>query len=94
VERTTPGTTIVRHEDAADVTGIVVDDQGAPLVGAQVFRQDSPIIVTDKDGRFRMPIDKGTQFVMHAFAPANRVWFGTPTAGDELKIVLEKKDAK
>ena len=29
---------------------------------------------------------------MHAFAPGYHVWFGTPTAGDVLKIVLEKKE--
>ena len=34
---------------------------------------------------------KGTQFVMHAVAPGYHVWFGTPTSGDVLKIVLESK---
>ena len=28
---------------------------------------------------------------MFAFQPGYHVWFGRPTSGDELKIVLEKK---
>jgi hypothetical protein len=28
---------------------------------------------------------------MHAFAPGHHLWFGTPTSGDVLKIVLEPK---
>jgi hypothetical protein len=91
LRKSTPGTKIVRHENADDVTGMVVDQQGRPIAGAQVFKVDGPIVKTDERGQFLVPSDKGTQFVMHAFSPGYHVWFGTPTSGDELKIVLEKK---
>ena len=50
-----------------------------------------PLITNDK-GQFRVETLKGTQFVMHAFVPGHHVWFGTPTSGDVLKIVLEGKE--
>lgn len=91
LRKSTPGTQILRHRNAADVTGTVVNAEGQPLAGAEVFKVGGPIFKTDERGEFRVESDRGTQFVMHAFSPGYHVWFGTPTAGDELKIVLEKK---
>ncbi|MBC7820021.1 MAG: hypothetical protein IAG10_24325, partial [Planctomycetaceae bacterium] len=91
LSRSTPGTQIVRHKHAADVTGTVVDVSGKPISGAKVFREDGLIHLSDDKGEFKVSVNKGTQFVMHAFAPGYHVWFGTPTAGDVLKIVMEKK---
>src|SRR5205807_1947783 len=47
--------------------------------------------MTDAKGEFRIETLKGTQFVMHAVAPGYHAWFGTPTSGDVLRIVLEPK---
>jgi WD40 repeat protein/beta-lactamase regulating signal transducer with metallopeptidase domain len=91
VVNSTPRTRIIAHANARDVTGTVVDERGLPLRGVKVFKEDGPFIVTGDDGEFRYPIDKGTQFVMYAFAPGHNVWFGTPTSGDVLTIGLEKK---
>jgi hypothetical protein len=91
LQRSTRGTRILNHASAADVTGTVVDSKGSAVVDAQVFKADGVIVTTNERGEFRYPADKGTQFVMYAFQPGHRVWFGTPTAGDELKIVLERK---
>jgi len=89
--RSTPGTQILEHADGPDVTGTVVDKLGQPLAGAQVFKHDGPVVRTDERGAFRVTVERGTQFVMHAFHPGFRVWFGAPTSGDVLKIVLEPK---
>lgn len=91
LKRSTPGTHIVRHTDAMDVTGVVVDDVGKPVAGAKVFDADGPIVVTNDQGEFRVGCDQKAPVVMHAFLPGFHVWFGRPTAGDVLKIVLEKK---
>ena len=91
LKRSTPGTQIVRREGKQTVNGTVVDEKGKPVTGAKVFREDGPIVPTNDKGEFRMETMKGTQFVMHAFAPGYHVWFGTPTSGDVLKIVLEPK---
>ncbi len=91
LKRSTPGTQIVRHENADGVTGTIVDTDGKPIVGAKIFREDGPINIADQAGKFAVTLGKGTQVVMHEFAPGYHVWFGTPTAGDMLKIVMEKK---
>jgi hypothetical protein len=91
LERSTPGTRILNHASAADVTGTVVDSKGSAVADAQVFKGDGPIVTTNERGEFRYPVEKGTQFVMYVFQPSYRVWFGAPTAGDDLKIVLERK---
>jgi len=91
LKRSTPGTSIVRREGKQDVTGAIVDDAGKPIAGAKVFREDGPIVSANGQGEFRVETLKGTQFVMHAFAPGYHVWFGTPTSGDVLKVVLEPK---
>ncbi len=91
LQQSSPGTQIVRHEKAKDVTGTVVDADGQPIVGAKVFRYDGPIVTTNDKGEFTVTAAKGTQFIMFAFDPGSHVWFGTPTAGDVLKIVMEKK---
>ena len=62
-----------------------------PIVGARVIKEDGPLVQSNDKGEFRVKVEKGTQFVMHAFRPGYHVWFGTPTSGDELKIVLSKK---
>ncbi|TXT39065.1 MAG: hypothetical protein FD138_185, partial [Planctomycetota bacterium] len=91
LERSTIGTEIVKHSDAADVTGVVVDSEGQPIPGAKVFRHDGPIVTADEQGEFKVSLSRGSQHQMHAFHPGYRVWFGAPMAGDVLKIVLEKK---
>ncbi len=92
LKRTTPGTQIERHTSAAQVKGLVSDADGMPLAGARVFRADdgTPIRTNDQ-GEFVLPADQGTQFVLHVFQPGYHLWLGTPTAGDELTIVLERK---
>jgi len=91
LKRSTPGTEILKHESASDVTGTVVGRDGKPIVDAMVFKIGGPIFKTNEKGEFRLESPKGTQFVMHAFHPGYHVWFGTPTAGDVLKIVLGEK---
>jgi len=91
LRRTTPGTKIVKHENDNDVTGTVVDTNGKTISNAKVFKTGGSIVKTNEKGEFRIKIEKGTQFIMHAVHPGYRVWLGTPTAGDELKIVLERK---
>ncbi|HEV3385513.1 MAG TPA: sigma-70 family RNA polymerase sigma factor, partial [Gemmata sp.] len=91
LNRSTPGTQIVRRIGNQDVTGTIVDVNGQPVKGARVFREDGPIVAANEKGEFRMETLKGTQFIMHAFAPGHHLWFGTPTSGDVLKIVLEPK---
>ncbi|MCY2963253.1 MAG: carboxypeptidase regulatory-like domain-containing protein, partial [Planctomycetota bacterium] len=92
VRRSTPGTRVLSQKKAADITGTVVDTQGKPLPGALVFRTDGPLVPTGAKGEFRVAVDKGTQLVMFAFVEGYHVWFGTPTAGDVLKIVMETKE--
>jgi hypothetical protein len=92
LNRSTPGTQIVRREGNQDVTGTVVDAGGKLIAGAKVFPEDGPLVATDDKGAFRVKTMKGTQLVMYAFAPGYHVWFGTPTSGDVLKIVLEPKE--
>lgn len=89
--KSTPGTEIVSHTNRDDVTGLVVDASGQPVAAAQVFKSGGPVFESDAQGRFRVRIERGTQFVLHAFKPGFHVWLGTPTAGDELKVVLESK---
>ncbi len=91
LKRSTPGSEIVRHDDADDVTGTVVDTDGEPIAGAKVFRDGGPIVLANAKGGFRIKRRKGTQFAMYAFSPGYHVWTGMPTAGDVLRIVLEKK---
>jgi beta-lactamase regulating signal transducer with metallopeptidase domain/tetratricopeptide (TPR) repeat protein len=91
LKRSTPGTQIIRHEDKKDVTGTVVDESGKPVAGAKTFSHDGPIVTVNDQGKFRIQVRKGTQFLMHAFSPGYHVWTGAPTSGDVLKIVLEKK---
>jgi hypothetical protein len=91
LKNTTPGTRIVRHQNVANVTGRVVGNDDKPIEGAEVFRYDGPRVEVDADGDFVVEASRGTQFVMRAFEPEYRVWFGVPTAGDQLKIVLERK---
>lgn len=89
--RSTPGTEIVSQANRADVFGVVVDENGAPIRNAEIYWPDSKVTRTDGEGRFRVEVEKGNQFIMHAYAPGFQVWFGTPTAGDELKIVMIRK---
>lgn len=90
--RSTPGTQILRREGNKDVSGTVVDTAGMPIAGAKVIHvSKAPVTANDK-GEFHIETDKGTQFVMYAFAPGYEIWFGTPTSGDVLKIVLETKE--
>src|SRR5262249_38990872 len=91
LKRSTPGTRIVRREAREAVTGAVVDGDGKPGAGAKGFRYDGPLVSADEKGEFRVDAAKGTQFVMHAWAPGYHVWSGTPTSGDVLRIVLESK---
>ncbi|MCA9140252.1 MAG: carboxypeptidase regulatory-like domain-containing protein, partial [Planctomycetales bacterium] len=91
LQRSTPGTQIVSHADRSGVNGVVVDEEGQPLAGVRVFKHSGEIVFTDRRGHFDYPTDRGTQFVMYAFLPGYHVWFGTPTSGDELKMVLERK---
>lgn len=91
LSRSTPGTTIISQQNKADIQGRVVDEVGTPLAGVRMFKEDGAIVLTDEIGAFQYPADKGTQLVMHAFFPGYHVWTGTPTAGDDLQIVLEKK---
>jgi protocatechuate 3,4-dioxygenase beta subunit len=89
--QSTPGTRVVRREAREAVTGAVVDGDGKPVARARVFRYDGPLVPADERGEFRVDAPKGTQFVMHAWAPGYHVWFGTPTSGDVLRVVLEPK---
>ncbi len=91
LERSTPGTQIVGRQGDMAVIGTVVDSSGKPIVNARVFKTDGPVIRTDIGGQFRLGIERGTQFVMFAQADGYRVWFGSPTSGDVLKIVMEPK---
>ena len=88
---TTPGTQVVRQEDASGVSGTVVDVDGKPIAGAKVFRYDGPIDAANEQGEFQVTAPRGTQFILYAFHPGYDAWWGTPAAGDVLKIVLEKK---
>jgi RNA polymerase sigma factor (sigma-70 family) len=92
VKRSTPGTEIVRRGQPGTVTGTVVGGDGKPVAGAKVFRYDGPIVAANDRGEFSIQAEKGTQFIAYAFAPGYHVWFGTPTSGDVLKIVLERKE--
>jgi hypothetical protein len=94
VDQSTPGTQIVRRVGNQHVTGTVVDPAGKPISGAVVFKEDGPLVKTNEKGEFRVETLKGTQFIMHAFAPGHRLWFGTPTSGDVLKIVLQPKASR
>ncbi len=91
LKRSTPGTQIVRRIGNQDVTGTVVDENGKVVKGAMVFQEDGKKVTTNEKGEFRVETLKGTQFVLHAYAPGHHLWFGTPTSGDVLKIVLEPK---
>ena len=87
------GTRIVRRMGKQDVLGVVVDAAGTPIPDAKVFKTDGPTVQTDEKGQFHLKVDKGTQFILNVYAPGYHVWFGTPTSGDVLKIVLEPKPA-
>ncbi len=93
LSRSTSGTQIVRHTSSANVAGTVVDVSGHPIPQAKVFGAEGPMCTANEKGEFLVNVDIGTQFPMHAFAPGYCVWFGIPAAGDELKIVLEKKSS-
>lgn len=91
LKNTTKGSQVVRQRKSANVIGTVVDVAGDVIVGAKVFRYNGPILKTNERGDFELKASRGSQFIMSAFQPGYRVWAGTPTAGDELKIVLENK---
>ena len=91
IDRSTPGSQVLEQHAADDVTGTVVDALGKPIAGAKLFVQSGESSVTDDQGKFQVRVSKGTQFILHTFQPGYHVWFGTPTAGDMLKIVLEEK---
>ncbi len=91
LKRSTPGTQIVRRAGTQNVTGNIVDESGKPIAGAKLLRDDGSLITTNNKGEFRIETPKGIQLTLHAVAPCYHVWFGTPTAGDVLKIVLEQK---
>lgn len=75
------------------VTGTVVDSVGLPISGVDihVFRPNVHPCWTNEHGQFRVLLTKGAQSVMRASHPDYRIWFGAPTAGDVLNIVLERK---
>ncbi len=89
--RSTPGTKILSRGQKENVSGTVVDEAGALLANVMIIKTDDMPVTTDAEGRFRVSCRKGTQFVMHAYRSGYKVWFGTPTAGDELQIVMVKK---
>ncbi|MFO1064982.1 MAG: protein kinase [Pirellulales bacterium] len=95
LSRSTPGTEVLEQKKADDITGTIVDSDGNPVEQAKAFTEADPKIITsDNDGAFRYPIAKGTQTILRVFKPGYHIWFGTPTAGDRLKIVLEKKASR
>lgn len=87
----TPGTKILSSDLKDDITGTVVDEAGSVLANVMIIKINDKPVTSDAEGRFRVPCQNGTQFVMNAFLSGYQVWFGTPTAGDELKIVMVKK---
>ena len=91
LKRSTPGTQIVRRSGTQNVTGSVVDESGKPIAGTKLLREDGSIISSNDKGEFRIETPKEIQLTLHAVALGYHVWFGTPTAGDVLKIVLERK---
>lgn len=95
LNRSTAGTEVLEQKNVDDITGIIVDTDGKPMEQAQAFTEADPQIVTsNKEGGFRYPLAKGTQTRLRVFKPGYRTWFGTPTAGDRRKIVLEKRNAR
>lgn len=90
LKRTTPGSKVTKR-DTKDVTGKVVDFKDNPLSGASVFTDGGIMVTTDDQGEFRVQAGQGMQLTLHAFQAGHRVWYGKPTAGEHLKIVLEEK---
>jgi hypothetical protein len=91
LSRSTPGSLVVRREGNQDISGVVVDAAGKPVSKARVFEPDGPQTLTDDQGEFHLKTERGVQFILDVYAPGYHVWFGTPTSGDVLKIVLEPK---
>jgi hypothetical protein len=73
------------------VIGTVFDTDGKPVSGAKLIRDGEPMIAANEKGEFRVEIAKGTQFILHAWALGHHTWYGAPTTGNVLKIVLERK---
>lgn len=93
LDRATPGTEVLERKTADDITGTIVDTEGKPIEMAKVFTEANlNSVVSDKEGVFRFPKAKGTQTIMRVFKPGYHIWLGLPTAGDRLKVVLEKKE--
>lgn len=92
LSRSTPGTQILgQNRRSRDIVGTVVDNEGRALEGALVFPDGGPFSTTGPKGEFRVAVDRGTQLVLYAFHEGYHVWFGTPMAGDVLKVVMEQK---
>jgi serine/threonine protein kinase len=95
LDRATPGTEVIERKTADDITGDIVDTEGNPIQAAKIFTEaDLQPVESDNEGFFRFPKAKGTQTILRAFKPGYHIWIGMPTAGDRLKIVLEKKESK
>lgn len=95
LDRSTLGTEVIERKTTDDITGTIVDTEGKPIEAAKVFTAaDLQPVQSDTNGFFKFPKAKGTQTIMRAFKPGYHIWMGMPTAGDRLKIVLEKKESK
>lgn len=88
---TTPGTQVVRQENAGSVKGVVLSSKLEPIAGATVVRYDGISVTTNAAGEFELVAEPKSQFVMYAAAVGHHLWSGTPAAGDVLRIVLENR---
>jgi len=85
------GTRVIRRENGNDVTGTVLDANGTPVAGVKFHRLDGAVYQTNDQGQFRLPFEGGCQSCVWGRHPDYSTWFGAPTAGDVLRIELERK---
>ena len=71
----------------AQVTGVVVDETGEPVIGASVLEKGTTNgTITDLDGNFTLPVSQGAQLEFSYVGYASQ----TIAAADGMRVVLKE----
>jgi hypothetical protein len=88
------GAPFSRLPNSRQITGLVLDGAGEPLVGVTVVAAGSNAgVVTDFDGRFRIQIDNSVQQLVASYVGFNAKTIPVPSDVTQLTITLEENAA-
>lgn len=88
-----PDTKIVHRPNRENITGTVVDSDGNPIAAAQLMFGNGQLGQWGDDGKFVIDCTADQQVTVRAYAKGYRMWYGAPSGGDDLRIVLKPKHA-